>query len=127
MTTREEVLDVIQARLAALEEERSGLEALVRLYQDGGAEEVPLPVKQSAPKRSAAAVHLARARANRARASSRRVQLLAYVQDHQGCTVKDVATHMGLRDATGLYRIVKDCQRAHELRKDGQQLFTVEG
>lgn len=118
--TTKDTAAALRSRREALNQELGMIEALLALYANG---QEPGPEPEDVKRQPR--IRTAPGRSKRER--SRRVQLLAYVKDHQGCTVSEVAQHLRLRDATSLYRIVKDCQRAGDLRKDGRQLFTVEG
>lgn len=120
VATAKDTAAALRSRREVLNQELGMIEALLALYANGQPE-----AAVSAPAPRPRGPRIRTPDLADAHRRGRRVQLLAYVKDHQGCTVKDVADHLRV-DATSLYRIVRDCQRAKDLRKDGRQLYTVE-
>ena len=115
------LMQAVQAEIDDLEEQKNEIDkqiaTLIALYQ----------VPQAAPKPKPNKRQTARERTRKAAQEfreTREATMLRIVRQHgeKGVTIREIANEMGLKDATGLYRVAKRLVSQGHLLKTGQYL-----
>ena len=109
------LMQAVQAEIDDLEEQKSEIDKqiaqLIALYQKP---------KNAAPKPKLNKKQIARAKSRETRDEA----MLRIVRQHgeKGVTIREIANELGLKDATGLYRVAKRLVSQGHLLKTGQYL-----